>query len=147
MKKLFFAAWLVLGVTVFAYAESSSEAAKQVAAELQDSGSIAAADVSTVKSSVKTLIDNGATKDEAKNVVSRAAHQAKQEGLRGKELAAKVHEAVKARKAELKEAKNKVKEEAKKKTKEAKQKAEKEKKKLKEKTDKAKKSMNKKQGW
>ena len=153
MKKLLLAVGLVMGFAAFAYAQSSSEVAKQVTTELQDSGVIAAADASSVSSSVKTLVDSGASADEAKNIVARAAHQAKAQGLKGKDLAAKVHEVAKARKAQLeeakkkaKEAKEKAKEEAKKKEKEAKQKATKESKKVKEKADKAAKGFNKKWG-
>jgi len=142
-----------MGFVAFAYAESSSEVAKQVTTELKDSGVIAAQDVPSVSSSVKTLVESGATVDEAKNVVAEAAHQAKAQGLKGKDLAAKVHEAVKARKAQFeaakkkaKEAKEKAKEEAKKKEKKAKQKAEKENNRAKEKADKATKGFNKKWG-
>lgn len=138
MKNLLFAIGLVMGLAAFAYAQSSSEVAKEITTELQESGTIAAADASNVKSSVKTLIDSGATRDEAKNIVAQAARQAKAQGLKGKDLAAKVHEAVRARKAQLEEAKKKAreaekkaKEEAKEKAEEAKQKAEKESKKAK----------------
>lgn len=153
MKKMLLVVGLAIGFAAFAYAQSSSEVAKQVTTELQNSGTIAAADVSSVSSSVKTLVDSGATADEAKNVVAQAAHQAKAEGLKGRDLAAKVHEAVRARKAQLteaknkaKEAKDKAKEEAKNKTKAAKQKAGKESKKVKEKSDKGMKGLNKKWG-
>ena len=144
MKKLLLAVGLVVGFAAFAYAENSSEVAKQVTTELQNSGTIAATDASSVSSSVKTLVDSGASADEARNVVAQAAHQAKSEGLKGKDLAAKVHEAVRARKAErdqlkkqAKEEEKKAKEESKKKTKETKQKVEKESKKIKEKANKA----------
>jgi len=153
MKKLLLAVGLIVGFTAFAYAQSSSEVAKQVTTELQNSGTIAATDASSVSSSVKTLVDSGASAEEAKNVVAQAARQAKSEGLKGKDLAAKVHEAVRARKAErdqlkkqAKEAKEKAKGQAKDKSKEAKQKAEKESKKMKEKADKAGKGLNKKWG-
>jgi mannitol-specific phosphotransferase system IIBC component len=122
MKKVFLVVGLVMGLAVFAYAENASEVAKQITTELQNSGTIAAADAPSVSSSVKTLVESGASADEAKNVVAQAAHQAKAQGLKGKDLAAKVHEAVKARKAQLEEAKNKAKE-AKNKAKEAEKKA------------------------
>ena len=151
MKRLLLAIGLVIGLAAFAYAESNSEVAKQVTKELQNSGTIAATDVSSVSSSVKTLIDSGASADEAKNVVAQAAHQAKAQGLKGKDLAAKVHEAVKARKAQLEETKNKAKEsrekakeEAKNKSKETKQKAEKESIKMRGKANNATKGLNKK---
>lgn len=150
MKKLLLAVGLVIGVAAFVYAESGSEVAKQVTAELQNSGTIAAADVSSVSSSVKTLVDSGASAEEAKSIVAQAATQAKAQGLKGKDLAAKVHEAAKARKGQFEEAKKKAKEakemakeEAKRKQKEAKQKAAKESKKAKEKVDKAAKGFKK----
>jgi len=111
MKKLFLVVGLVIGFVAFAYAQSASEVAKQVTTELQDSGVITAQDAPSVSSSVKTLVKSGASADDAKNIVARAAHQAKAQGLKGKELAAKVHEAVKARKAQLDEVKKKAKEE------------------------------------
>ncbi len=44
------------------------------------------------------LMDRGMSMDEAGNIVSRAAHQAKREGLRGRALAERVHEAIRAMK-------------------------------------------------
>ncbi len=61
---------------------------------------------SNVKDTKKTidvmvdLIKSGVDPKEAGNIVSRAAHQAKAEGLKGQALAARVHEAIRIRKAE-----------------------------------------------
>jgi len=148
MKRLFLAVGLVLGLVALAYAQSASEVAEQVATELKDSGVITTQDAPRMKSSVKDLMKHGASAEDAKNVVAQAAHQAKAQGLKGKDLAAKVHEAVKARKAQMAEAKKKAKEikkaelEAKRKEKEAKWKLEKESEKAKEKA----KGFNKKWG-
>ena len=101
---------LVAGFAVCAYAEDASKVAKQVTTELQNSGVITAQDASSVSASVKTLVESGATAQEAKSVVAQAAKQAKALGLKGKDLAAKVQEAVKARKAQMNEAKKKAKE-------------------------------------
>ncbi|MFA5355941.1 MAG: hypothetical protein WC301_00825 [Candidatus Omnitrophota bacterium] len=136
MKKLLLAAGLIMGFAALAYAQSSSEVARQVTAELQNSGDIAAADSSSVRGSVKTLVDSGASADEAKSIVAQAARQAKAQGLKGKELSAKVREAARARKGEL--------EQVKKQKKEAKRKAEKESRKAKEKSGKAMKGWDKK---
>ena len=54
--------------------------------------------------SMNDLVNAGETPREAGNVVSRAAAQARAQGLKGKDLAAKVHEAVKDRKAQRTEA-------------------------------------------
>jgi len=67
--------------------------------------------------SMNDLVNSGESPKEAGNIVSRAAHLAQAQGLKGTELAAKVHEAIKQRKAErekLKERKKEQKEERKK---------------------------------
>jgi NIMA (never in mitosis gene a)-related kinase len=56
---------------------------------------------------MKDLVNEGESPKEAGNVVSQAAAQAHQQGLKGKDLAAKVHEAVQQRKAQKDEAKKK----------------------------------------
>lgn len=50
--------------------------------------------------STNDLVNRGESPQEAGNVVSQAAHMAQAQGLKGKELAAKVHEAIQQRKAE-----------------------------------------------
>ncbi len=113
---------LVMGFMALAYAETNSEAAKRIAKELQNSGTIAPADTANVSSSVKTLLDSGASAIDAKSVVAQAAQQAKMQGLKGKALASRVQDAAKTRKAQLVDAKKKAKEARIKATKEAKQK-------------------------
>jgi hypothetical protein len=139
MKKLLLVAVMVGGIAVCAYAEDASKVAKQVTTELQSSGVITAQETSSVSASLKSLIESGASASEAKSVVAQAAKQAKALGLKGKDLAAKVQEAAKARKAQMDEAKKKAKEaeaKAKKKAKEAEAKANKEKKELQKKWNK-----------
>jgi hypothetical protein len=57
-------------------------------------------DLKNSAESMNELVKSGATPKEAGNVVSQAAHQAQAEGIKGKALAAKVHEAVKTMQAE-----------------------------------------------
>jgi hypothetical protein len=57
-------------------------------------------DLKNSAESMNELVKSGATPKEAGNVVSQAAHQAKAEGLKGKALAARVHESVKKMQAE-----------------------------------------------
>ncbi|MDD5505078.1 MAG: hypothetical protein PHV77_07270 [Candidatus Omnitrophica bacterium] len=139
MRKLLLVTMLVAGFAAWAYAEDVSKVTKQVTAELQDSGVITAKETPSVAASVKTLVKNGATAQEAKSVVSQAVKQAKEQGLKGRALSAKVNEAVKARKAQMNEAKKKAKEakaQAKKKGKEAEAKANKDAKELQKKLNK-----------
>jgi len=60
--------------------------------------------------SMNELVKSGEAPKEAGNIVSRAAHQAQAQGLKGKELAAKVHEAIKQRKMQMEEMKKKMRE-------------------------------------
>lgn len=48
--------------------------------------------------SMGALVKEGENAKEAGNIVSRAAHQAKMQGLKGKDLANKVHDAIRVRK-------------------------------------------------
>ncbi|MCM8773490.1 MAG: hypothetical protein NC820_01985 [Candidatus Omnitrophica bacterium] len=106
MRKFLVVIFLIIGLNAAVYAQTSSEIAQEVTEELKESGSITEEDASVVEASVKTLIDSGATKDEAKNIVALAVHEAQAQGLKGKALSAKVHEVVRARKAQF-EAKKK----------------------------------------
>ncbi|MCX5705476.1 MAG: hypothetical protein NTZ92_05430 [Candidatus Omnitrophica bacterium] len=93
---------------------------KKVLTDLANAG----AKGGTLKSSVESmndLVNSGEKPKEAGNIVSQAAHQAKAAGLKGKDLAAKVHEAIKQRKAE----KDKLKKEEKVENREKKEKKEK----------------------
>ncbi|MCM8756550.1 MAG: hypothetical protein NC817_00745 [Candidatus Omnitrophica bacterium] len=106
MRKFLLVIVLIIGLNADAYAQTSDEIAQEVTHQLQESGSITEEDASVVESSVKTLIDSGATKEEAKNIVAQAVHEAQAQGLKGKALSAKVLEVVRARKAQF-EAKRK----------------------------------------
>ena len=90
---------------------------KKVLTDLANAG----AKGGTLKSSVESmndLVNSGETPKEAGNIVSQAAHQAKAAGLKGKDLAAKVHEAIKQRKADKEKLKKEKKEEKKEKVQE-----------------------------
>ena len=63
-------------------------------------GDVKGNDLKNSAESMNELVKSGATPKEAGNVVSQAAHQAKAEGVKGKALAARVHEAVKTMHAE-----------------------------------------------
>ena len=81
-------------------------------------------DLKSTVDSMNDLVNSGESPQEAGNIVSRAAHLAQAQGLKGTALAAKVHEAIKQRKAErekLKEEKKEQKEHSKGKTQEYKQ--------------------------
>lgn len=54
---------------------------------------------------VSDLVNEGENVKEAGNVVSKAAHEAKRKGLKGRALAAEVHKAVRQRKEERNKAK------------------------------------------
>jgi len=74
-------------------------------------------DLKNTVDSMNDLVNSGESPQEAGNIVSRAAHLAQAQGLKGTALAAKVHEAIKERKAErekLKEQKKVQREESKK---------------------------------
>jgi hypothetical protein len=57
-------------------------------------------DLKNSAESMNELVKSGATPKEAGNVVSKAAHQAQAEGIKGKALADRVHQAVKTKQAE-----------------------------------------------
>ena len=120
MRKMLLTMWLVIGITVGACAEhpraehpkaehpSAAEKAMtpadKVAGKLQSSGVITAQEVSLVNTSIVFLLENGATADETENIVKQAVIEAKAQGLKDEELAAKVKEAaqgyIAAKKAE-----------------------------------------------
>lgn len=112
MKKVLLTMLLVAGFTVCAFAEhpraehpkaehpsaveKAMTPADKVAGKLQNSGVITAPEVSLVNASIVFLLENGATADQAENIVKQAVTEAKSQGLKDKELAAKVKEAAKA---------------------------------------------------
>ena len=89
---------------------------KKVLKDLSENG-IKGKDLKSTVDSMNDLVNRGESPQEAGNIVSRAAHLAQAQGLRGTALAAKVHEAIKQRKAErekFKEEKKRQREERKK---------------------------------
>jgi hypothetical protein len=64
-------------------------------------------DLKNSVNSTKDLVIGGESAKEAGNIVSQAASQARAQGLKGKDLSAKVHEAVRTRKAQKDELKKK----------------------------------------
>jgi len=109
MKKILLTLGLVMGIAAGVYAEHPTaehpkaehpstpekavSPADKVAGNLQNSGAITAEEVSLVNPAIVLLLENGATTDEAENIVTQAVTEAKNEGLEGGELAAKVTEA------------------------------------------------------
>jgi len=69
-------------------------AADKIAEMLLSAEVITAQEVSLVNPSIVALIKNGVTADETENVVKQAVIEAKAQGLKDEELAAKVEEAV-----------------------------------------------------
>ena len=72
---------------------------KKTVKDLTNKG-VTGRDLKKAVDSMNDLVKDGESPKEAGNVVSRAAHQAHREGLKGKELAARVHEAIRQRKQE-----------------------------------------------
>ncbi len=95
---------------------AAKEDLKKVLKDLSENR-IKGKDLKSTVDSMNDLVNSGESPQEAGNIVSRAAHLAQAQGLKGTALAAKVHEAIKQRKAErekLKEQKKIQKEEHKK---------------------------------
>jgi hypothetical protein len=75
---------------------ASKEELKSVVTDLSNQR-VRGDDLKQSVNSMKDLVNEGESLKEAGNVVSQAAAQAHQQGLKGKELAAKVHEAIQQR--------------------------------------------------
>lgn len=89
------------------------EDVKKAVSQLSQEG-VKGRDLKKSMDSMNDLVKNGENPKDAGNIVSKAAHDAKAQGLKGKDLAAKVHEAIQKRKQErnaLKEQKKKQKKE------------------------------------
>lgn len=80
MRTLLMAVVLVSGLAVCAYAQDAAAVATQVTTELQNAGVLTAQEASSVKASVKTLVEAGVTAKEVKTIVANAAKQAKAQG-------------------------------------------------------------------
>ena len=103
---------------------ATKEELKSVVTKLSNNG-IKGDDLKQSVNSMKDLVNKGENHKEAGSIVSQAVAQAHAQGLTGKDLAAKVHEAIQQRKAIKDEAKKKA-DEAKKKGQEKTKKTEKE---------------------
>lgn len=104
MKRLLLVVVLVAGVAVCAYAKT----AKRGAAGLPNPRVISVQDISSVSAPVKTLAGSGVTARETESV-AQAAKQADTQGLKSKDLTAKVTKTGKADKTEMDKAKKKAK--------------------------------------
>jgi len=78
---------------------ATKEGLKQVLMDLSH-GDVKGNDLKAAVNSMNNLVNAGEKPKDAGNIVSQAAHQAKAQGLKGEELAARVHDAIKVRKAE-----------------------------------------------
>lgn len=78
---------------------ANKEELKGVITELSNKG-VKGDDLKESVNSMNDLVNKGASTKEAGNIVSQAAAQAHAQGLKGKDLAAKVHEAIKEMQAE-----------------------------------------------
>ncbi|UCH12067.1 MAG: hypothetical protein JSW18_04425 [Candidatus Omnitrophota bacterium] len=81
---------------------------KRTVGDLTSRG-ITGRDLKKAVDSMNDLVKDGESPKEAGNVVSRAARQGRREGLKGKELVARVHEAVRQRKQERQQLKQEMK--------------------------------------
>ena len=84
--------------------EATDQVVSEVKADLTAAG-VESAEVKDSVSAINDMVKSGVPAEEAGNVVSQAAKQARAEGLKGKDLAARVKAAAKGRKAEHKAAK------------------------------------------
>jgi hypothetical protein len=82
----------------------TKDEAKKFISDLSAKG-VSGADLQNAANSMNDLVKNGETPKQAGNVVSQAALQARAQGLKGKDLATKVHAAVRQRKSEMEQAK------------------------------------------
>lgn len=82
---------------------------KKVIADLSANG-VKGDDLKKTVNTMNDLVNSGESPKEAGNIVSRAAHQAKAEGLKGKDLAARVQAAIQQRKSEKEQLKKQKKE-------------------------------------
>lgn len=85
---------------------ASKDELKGVVTELSKS-EVKGEDLKKAVDSMNDLVNDGEKPSEAGNVISAAVAQAHADGLKGKDLAAKVHEAINQRKAQRLEAKGK----------------------------------------
>jgi len=88
---------------------ANKEDIKKTLVDLSSKG-VTGGDLKASASSMSGLVKSGVASKEVGSIVSRAVKQAHAKGLKGKDLAAKVHEAIKQRKTEMEQVKAKIKE-------------------------------------
>lgn len=89
---------------------ATKEELKKVMLDLKEK-EVTGKDLKESLNSMNDLVKDGESPKKAGNIVAQAAQQAKAQGLKGKELAAKVHEAIKQRKTEREQLKTRLREE------------------------------------
>jgi hypothetical protein len=95
---------------------ATKEDLKNMLKDLSRSG-VRGKDLENTVNAANDLVNNGENPKEAGNIVSQAAHAAQAQGLKGRDLAAKVHEAIRQRKQEREKTKKTKQEEGKRKEK------------------------------
>jgi hypothetical protein len=93
-------------------AEGGLTIVDQLSNELQKEGTVTADEAKVIEPSIKEMIEKGESKQEIKTVIAQAVAQAHAQGLKGKDLAAKVHTAVQELKMQKTEAKTAAKNES-----------------------------------
>ncbi|MFH1062781.1 MAG: hypothetical protein V1747_07880 [Candidatus Omnitrophota bacterium] len=86
-------------------AEEGSTIVNQLSNELQHEGKITSDEAKALEPSIQEMIEKGESKQEIKTFIAQAVAQAHAQGLKGKDLAAKVHVAIQERKMQRTEAK------------------------------------------
>ncbi|MBU1086541.1 MAG: hypothetical protein KKD05_03385 [Candidatus Omnitrophica bacterium] len=86
-------------------AEEGLTIVNQLSNELQQQGTVTSDEAKALEPSIREMIEKGESRQEIKNVIAQAVTQAHAQGLRGKDLAAKVHAAIQERKMQRTEAK------------------------------------------
>ncbi len=70
----------------------------QLSNELQREGAVTSEEARALEPSIKEMIKDGESKQDVKNAISQAAAEAHAQGLKGKDVADKVHSAIQKRK-------------------------------------------------
>ncbi|MBU1043195.1 MAG: hypothetical protein KJ915_02210 [Candidatus Omnitrophica bacterium] len=90
-------ACFLLSAASIVKAEDQTIIVSQVNNELQQEG-MTAEEVNAVQASIKEMVNNGESKQQVKNAVALAVSEARAQGLKGKDLAARVHARIQERK-------------------------------------------------
>ncbi|MBU1043193.1 MAG: hypothetical protein KJ915_02200 [Candidatus Omnitrophica bacterium] len=86
-------------------AEEGLTIVNQLSNELQQQGTVTSEEAKALEPSIKAMIEKGENRQEIKNVIAQEVAQAHAQGLKGQDLAAKVHSAIQERKSAKTEAK------------------------------------------